>query len=70
MKSLTAYILPLCVAAQLLGMAASAQSLSGRVTDELSGKPVEGAAVVVAGSTKGTSTNAEGYFRLAVTGPA
>ncbi|WP_188929626.1 SusC/RagA family TonB-linked outer membrane protein [Dyadobacter endophyticus] len=40
---------------------AAAQSVSGTVTDQ-AGAPLPGATVVVKGTTKGTSTNAEGKF--------
>ncbi|MCF2446770.1 TonB-dependent receptor [Dyadobacter sp. CY345] len=41
--------------------ASVAQSISGSVTDE-AGAPLPGATVVVKGTTRGTSTNAEGKF--------
>ena len=55
--------------AALLGFAslAAAQNLtvSGSVTDP-EGYPLEGATILVKGSTTGTSTNAEGRFELSV----
>ncbi|MHB1071407.1 MAG: SusC/RagA family TonB-linked outer membrane protein [Gemmatimonadaceae bacterium] len=40
-------------------------SISGRVTDEASGQPLSNVAVVVAGTTLGARTNAEGRYSIA-----
>ena len=57
--------LSLCVAL-LLGAVAYAQNvrITGTVTDADSGEPVIGAAVIVPGTTNGTSTDLDGNFTL------
>ncbi|HKP33010.1 MAG TPA: carboxypeptidase-like regulatory domain-containing protein, partial [Chitinophagaceae bacterium] len=40
--------------------------VTGKVTDSRDGSPVAGASVIPKGSSKGTSTNSEGDFRLTV----
>ena len=59
--------LSLCVAL-LLGAVAYAQNvrITGTVTDAGTGEPVIGAAVIVPGTTNGTSTDLDGNFALTV----
>jgi TonB-dependent receptor len=49
-----------------LGMAAQSGTISGKVTDELTGEPLPGAAVVLSGTTTGTATNLQGEYILHV----
>ncbi len=42
------------------------KTLTGKITDKTSGSPLTGASVKVKGSKHGTSTNAEGLFKLEV----
>ena len=60
--------LMLSVLSLLIGAAAYAQSVrvTGTVTDAESGEPVIGAAVIVRGTTNGTSTDLDGNFSLTV----
>ena len=53
-------------AALLLGAVAYSQNvrITGTVTDAESGEPVVGAAVMVPGTTNGTSTDIDGNFTL------
>lgn len=39
-------------------------TISGKVTDKVSGQPMAGVNVVVKGTTNGTSTDADGYYRI------
>ena len=58
---------PLLAAAALLSHLAAAQGLvTGKVLDRQTRQPVPYASVVVAGTTQGTTTNAEGEFGLRV----
>jgi len=59
MNKITAFIVLLLIPSQLL----LAGKVSGIVTDS-SGRPLPFASVFVAGSKKGTSTNAEGRYSL------
>src|SRR5690606_6799136 len=47
--------------------AAQQRRISGKVSDE-SGNPIQGASVVVTGTSNGTSTDANGNFSLEVSG--
>lgn len=47
----------------LVGTTQAQYAVTGRVIDD-KGQPVAGAAVMVKGSSKGTTTNAEGYFSI------
>ena len=51
----------------LLGIPAFTQNrlVSGKITDS-SGAPLTGASIIIAGSTRGTTTDAKGEFHLAV----
>ena len=59
-------VLTLCVAFLLAGAGMSAQNIkvTGTVTDASNGDPLIGAAVVVKGTTNGTSTDLDGRFEL------
>lgn len=52
----------LCIS---ITMQAQEKTITGKVTDD-KGNPLNGASVVVKGSTAGTSTNADGTFTLKV----
>src|SRR5690349_13029309 len=58
-------ILSLLSVMLLFALVATAQTrqISGRVTDE-QGNPVEGASVLVKGTTSGTAADAQGNFRI------
>jgi hypothetical protein len=47
-----------------LGLPASAQRLMGKITDAATGQPVPYASIGVLGTTRGTTSNAEGEFEL------
>jgi hypothetical protein len=47
-----------------LGLPAGAQRLAGKVTDAATGQPVPYASIGVLGTTRGTTSNAEGEFEL------
>ncbi len=49
----------------LVGTTQAQNAVTGRVIDD-KGQPVAGAAVMVKGSSKGTTTNAEGFFSISV----
>ena len=55
----------LLLASIICAHSSSAQTLSGKVTDEL-GKPLAYASVYIKGSTRGTTTNLEGNYNLAL----
>ncbi len=57
-KILTGFCLVLCV-----GLHAQEHELKGRVVDE-KGKPIAGANVVIKGTSNGTVTDLEGYFKI------
>lgn len=48
----------------LTGMAVAQRTVSGKVTDAESNLPLVGVSVVVNGTTKGTSTDAQGTFKI------
>ena len=51
----------------LIPLALSAQrTISGRITDADDGAPILGAAVFIANTTIGTTTNADGYYQLTI----
>jgi TonB-linked SusC/RagA family outer membrane protein len=50
----------------LATVTAQVQKISGKVTDESTGQPIEGASIVVKGQNKGAITNSNGEFRLNV----
>ena len=53
----------------LVPLALSAQrTVSGRITDADDGKPIPGAAVFIASTTVGTTTDADGMYRLKIPG--
>src|SRR5687767_5957459 len=58
----------LCILLSLTLQVAYAQdrTVTGRVTDSKDGSPVAGASVVAKGTTKGTSTGADGTYSLSV----
>jgi TonB-linked SusC/RagA family outer membrane protein len=47
-------------------LAQQAATITGMVTDKATGKPLEGATVVVQGSNNGTATNSNGYYSITV----
>ena len=49
----------------MVGTTQAQNAVTGRVIDD-KGQPVAGAAVMVKGSSKGTTTNAEGFFSISV----
>lgn len=49
----------------LAGTTQAQNAVTGRVIDE-KGQPVAGAAIMIKGSSKGTTTNAEGFFSISV----
>lgn len=49
-----------------LHVAAQDKTVTGKVTDEKDGSPLAGVSVTVKGTNTGTTTNAEGVFRLSV----
>ena len=70
-KSASVLLSAVCVIfSMLLVFAGNAQTtqrtISGVVSEASSGAPIPGAAVVIKGSTKGTSTNMDGQFSLQV----
>ena len=46
---------------------AQTTAVTGKVTDQLSGKPLPNVSVLVKGTSKGATTGADGSFSLAVT---
>ena len=64
-KSATKHFIALAAALFLGGIAAFAQSVSGKVVDT-NGTPVIGAAVFVPGTTTGASTDVDGNFQIGV----
>ena len=68
-NGLRSRICALCLMlAAFLPYAASAQnvSVSGRVTDAATGEVLEGVTIVIAGTMSGTTTDADGSYRIAV----
>ena len=58
-----------CLVSLLIGVTSYAQTrISGVVTDATNGEPIMGAAVIVQGTTTGTSTDLDGKFEF--NGPA
>lgn len=53
----------------LVNLPAYSQTLEGRVTDAATGEPLAGATVLVTALQVGTTTNAEGYYRLSLPRP-
>ena len=49
----------------LVGTTQAQNTVTGRVIDE-KGQPVSGAAIMIKGSSKGTTTDAEGFFAIPV----
>ncbi|MBX9784081.1 MAG: TonB-dependent receptor [Chitinophagaceae bacterium] len=49
-----------------LHVAAQDKTVTGKVTDEKDGSPLAGVSVTVKGTSTGTTTNAEGVFRLSI----
>ena len=48
----------------LTGLAVAQRSVSGKVTDADSKAPLSGVSIVVGGTTKGTSTDAQGNYKI------
>jgi TonB-linked SusC/RagA family outer membrane protein len=63
-RLLKLFVVPLLLLT--LQVAAQERLVTGRVTDAKDGSPITNASVVVKGGTKGTSTDANGSFRLSV----
>lgn len=64
MYQLTGKLFLVCILLMLLAVRSQAQnSITGRIVDD-KGQPVAGAAVMIKGTTKGITTNAEGFFTL------
>ncbi len=47
-----------------LSLSVFAQTIEGRITDAVTKSPIESAAIYFDNTTRGTTTNAQGYFRL------
>ena len=62
-NSLTKMLLSLCMMG-LLSMQAVAQSVSGTVTDEVTGDPLIGATVLIKGTTSGALTDNDGNYTV------
>jgi len=54
------WVIPFALSAQ--------RSISGRINDAADGDPVPGASVFLSGTTIGTTTDAEGFYRLGIPG--
>ncbi|SFG43982.1 SusC/RagA family TonB-linked outer membrane protein [Pontibacter chinhatensis] len=66
MKKVLLLSLMLALLLPLLGYTQGARTVSGQVTDQESGQPLPGVAVIVQGTTVGTTTGASGEFTLNV----
>lgn len=53
----------------LSGLAATAQSITGRVSSADDNQPLPGVSIVIKGTTTGTTTGADGRYTLTVPGP-
>ena len=66
MKKVLLLSLMLALLLPLLGYTQGARTVSGQVTDQESGQPLPGVAVIVQGTTVGTTTGASGEYTLNV----
>ncbi|ARS36385.1 SusC/RagA family TonB-linked outer membrane protein [Pontibacter actiniarum] len=66
MKRVLLLNLMLAVLLPLLGFSQGARTVTGTVTDEATGQPLPGVAVLVKGSTIGVTTGAEGVYSINV----
>ena len=64
-----------CILATLItllgteGVQAQTREITGSVTDATTARPISGAAVLVSGTTRGTSTDEDGSFAMSVGSP-